>query len=127
MTPTLLLPTTLQKTRQPSIGPSSSVSAICRPPTKPGEVFFDDLVKLVEENQNPEHSITVQHFKFYSRCCQPGKTVCTYIAELRNIAERCKFKSALCDKVINGIQVPQIQSRLLTESELEFKQAFEPA
>jgi len=60
-------------------------------PTKPEEVSFKDLVKLVEGHHNPEPSATVQRFKFHSRCRQPGETVSTYVVELRCIAEHCKF------------------------------------
>ena len=62
-------------------------------PTKPEEVPYDDLVKLVVKHHNPEPSATVQRFKFHSRCCQPGETVRTYVAELRRIAEYCKFNN----------------------------------
>ena len=97
---------------------------------KPEEVSFENLVKLVEGHHNPQPSAIVQHFKFHSQCRQPGETVSTYVAELRCIAEHCKFdnlKSMLCDRLICGIQDPRIQRRLLAESKLEFKQAFELA
>ena len=99
-------------------------------PAKPEEVSFENLVKLVEGHHNPEPSATVQRFKFHSRCRQPAETVSTYIAELRRIAEHCKFdnlNSMLCDRLVCGIQDPRIQRRLLAESKLEFKQAFELA
>ena len=35
-------------------------------PSKLEEVFFENLVKLVEGQHNPEPSATVQHFKFHS-------------------------------------------------------------
>ena len=53
-----------------------------------------------------------------------------YIAELRHIAEHCKFdnlESMLYDRLVCGIQDPRIQWRLLAEAKLEFKQAFELA
>ena len=99
-------------------------------PAKPEEVSFENLVKLVEGHHNPEPSATVQRFKFHSRCRQPAETVSTYIAELRRIAEHCKFDnldSMLCDRLVCGIQDPRIQRRVLAESKLEFKQAFELA
>ena len=99
-------------------------------PTKPEEVSFDNLVKLVEGHHNPEPSATVQRFKFHSCCRQPGETVSTYVAELRRIMEHCKFdvlESMLCDRLVCGIQDPWIQRSLLAESKLTFKQAFEIA
>ena len=53
-----------------------------------------------------------------------------YIAELRHIAEHCKFdnvESILCDGLVCGIQDLRIQRRLLAEAKLEFKQAFKLA
>ena len=103
------------------------IKSLCAP-TKPEEVPFEDLVKLVERHHNPEPSATVQRFKFHSRCRQSGETVSTYIAELRRISEHCKFdnlENILCDRLVCGIQDPRIQRRLLAESKLTFKQAFE--
>ena len=99
-------------------------------PSKPEEVSFENLVKLVEGYHNPEPSATVQHFKFHSRCHQPGETVSMYVAELRRIAEHCKsdnLESMLCDRLVCGIQDLRIQRSLLAEAKLEFKQVFELA
>ena len=135
----ILLPMTLRWTRQPSIGPSCSVFAACRPtllsraslhPVSLRKFPLIDVVKLVQGHHNPEPSATVQRFKFHSRCRQLGETVSTYVAELRCIAEHCKFnnlESMLCDRLVCGIQDPRIQWRLLAEAKLEFKQAFELA
>ena len=53
-----------------------------------------------------------------------------YVAELRHIAEHCKFnnlESMLCDRLDYGIQDPRIQWKLLAEAKLEFKHAFKLA
>ena len=53
-----------------------------------------------------------------------------YIAELRHIAEHCKFdnlESLLYDRLACGIQDLRIQRRLLAKAKLEFKQAFKLA
>ena len=81
-------------------------------PSKPECVSFENLVKVVEGHHDPEPFATVQRLKFHSRCRQPGETVSMYVAELRHIAEHCKFnnlKSMLCDRVVCGIQDPRIQ------------------
>ena len=99
-------------------------------PSKPEEVSFENLVKLVEGHHNPEPSATVRRFKFHLRCHQPGETVSMYVAELRHIAEHCKFDNVKCmlyDMLVFGIQDLRIQWRLLAEAKLEFKQAFKLA
>ena len=73
----------------------------------------------MEGHHNPEPSATVQRFNFHLHCRQPGETVSMYVAELRRIAEHCKFdnlESMLCDRLVYGIQDPRIQRRLLAEA-----------
>ena len=97
-------------------------------PVKPETKTFEDIVALVEKHHNPEPSATVQRYKFHSRCRQPEETVSQYVAELRRIAEKCQFgdnlESALCDRLVCGIQDSRIQRRLLGEPALTFRQAF---
>ena len=72
-------------------------------PVKPETKSFQDLVNLVEKHHNPEPSATVQRFKFHSRSRQPEENVVQYVAELRRIAERCRFgdnlENVLCDRL----------------------------
>ena len=82
-------------------------------PVKPETKTFEDIVALIEKHHNPEPLATVQRYKFHSRCCQPEETVSQYVAELRRIAEKCQFgdnlESALCDRLVCGIQDSRIQ------------------
>ena len=100
-------------------------------PVKLETKSFQDLVNLVEKHHNPEPSATVQRFKFHSRSRQPKENVAQYVAELRRIAERCRFgdnlENVLCDRLVCGIQDSRIQRRLLAEPDLTFGKAFELA
>ena len=101
---------------------------------------YDDLVKLVTKHHNPEPSAPVQRFKFHSRCHQPGETVCTYVAELRCIAEHCLlfflffFVSLIISKVCcakgSSVQFKTLEFNggyWLNLPALDFKRAFELA
>ena len=60
-------------------------------PTKPTDNSFDELVTLVKEHQQPVPSFIVQQCTFNSRLQQPGESMNTFIAQLRKIAQHCKF------------------------------------
>ena len=64
-------------------------------PRKPGEVDFQELVKLMTDHRDPKPSVIVQRFKFNSRARKPEESISTYIAELRRVGIECKFDTIL--------------------------------
>ena len=100
-------------------------------PVKPTERTFAQLVELVEHHRNPKPSVIVRRYNFNSRMKQPGESIADYTAELRKIAEDCAFgetlEDMLRDRIVCGISEPQLQRRLLAESELTYKTALEIA
>ena len=54
-----------------------------------------------------------------------------YVAELRKLSEKCEFgdylEQALRDRLVCGLVNERVQQRLLSESELSLKKAFEIA
>ena len=64
-------------------------------PAKPKEKTFDELVKLVREHHQPIPSAIVQRYKFNSRTQQAGESIAIFVAELRRLAEHCKFGRTL--------------------------------
>ena len=100
-------------------------------PQEPKDVSFADIVKQMTDHYQPKPSIIVQRFKFHSRSRKQGESVATYIAELKRLAEDCKFgeflEQMLRDRIVCGINDPRIQRRLLAERELTYKSAFELA
>ena len=100
-------------------------------PVKPTERTFAQLVELVEHHRNPKPSVIVRRYNFNSRMKQPGESIADYTAELCKIAEDCAFSETLedmlRDRIVCGISEPQLQRRLLAESELTYKTALEIA
>ena len=58
-----------------------------------------------------------------------GETIAAYVAELRALSEYCNFGDTLelmlHDRLVCGVNKPQIQKRLLAEDRLTFKKALE--
>ena len=100
-------------------------------PTKPDEKTFEELSKLVQDHLNPEPSEVIQPYKFHSKVRSHGKSVLEFVAELRELSEKCKFgdqlEDMLRDRLVCGVADPVIQKRLLQEKTLQFKKAFELA
>ena len=100
-------------------------------PKKPGDCELDELLKLVSEHKNPQPSFIVQRYKFNSRIRKNGETISDYVAELRHIAEHCKYGTSLedmlRDRLVCGVQDEKIQRRLLAETELPFTKALQLA
>ena len=63
------------------------------------------------------------------RSQREGETIAEFVVELRRLSEHCKFGDTLDDmlrdRVVCGIRGVRLQRRLLAESELTFKKAFE--
>ena len=98
-------------------------------PGKPTDKSFADLVKLVKEHHTPPPSVTVQRFKFNSQPQKVGESVAEFVAELRRLSEHCQFEDTLDDmlrdRLVCGISDGRVQRRLLAETNLTFKKAFE--
>ena len=86
-----------------------------------------DLLKMLTTHYNPTPSETIQRFKFHSRVRKTGKTVATYVSELRLIAEYYNFGSSLEEMLclVCGINNDTIQNRLLSEAKLTLKKAID--
>jgi len=81
--------------------------------------------------------VLTQHFEpapskiisFNSCIRRKGKSVATYVSELQGQAQFCNYGDALetmlRDRLVCGINNESIQRRLLAESTLTFKKAFE--
>ncbi|XP_036002862.1 uncharacterized protein K02A2.6-like [Fundulus heteroclitus] len=100
-------------------------------PRKPGELSFQDIVKLVQDHHNPKPSVIVQRFKFHTHSRKQGVSVPAFVAELRALSEHCEFgdvlNDMLRDRLVCGINDDSIQRRLLSEAKLTYKKALEIA
>ena len=101
-------------------------------PAKVDDKTFDELVKVMSDHCNPSPSVIMQRYKFNTRGRQPNESVMTYVAELRALAEHCKFPTdflneLLRDRLVCGINDQQIQRRLLAKRDLKLQDAIDEA
>ena len=100
-------------------------------PDKPSELSYEKIIKLLSDHYFPSQSVSVQHFRFNSRCCHSGETIADYVAELRRISENCQFADSLDamlrDRLVCSINDQHMQHCLLTEPNLTCKKAGELA
>ena len=88
-------------------------------PTKLSDLSYEDLVKLVTEHFHPRQSNIVQCFNFNSRVRQSNETIAAFVAELRKLSEFCNFRDKLDEmlrnRIVNEINQPAMQNRLLKD------------
>ena len=100
-------------------------------PQKPTDKTYAQLVETLTNHFNPAPAITVSRFKFNSRVRQSSENVAMFISELRQLATKCDFGNSLeemlRDRIVIGVNDPNIQRRLLAEPNLTLKKATEIA
>ena len=64
-------------------------------PNKPGEVAFNEIVKVLSDHYSPKPSEIVSHFKLYNRSRKPGESISMFISEVRDLARFCNFGNSL--------------------------------
>lgn len=96
-------------------------------PTSPSEVAFAAIVTTMGAHFQPPPSEIMQRFRFNSRIRRPHETVATYLAQLKQLAEYCKFGVTLSpmlrDRLVCGIADERWQKRLLAEEDLTYDKA----
>ena len=99
-------------------------------PDKSSAKPFTDIVKVLQDYWQPKPSEIVQRFNFHSRVQKQGESVADFVAELRRLSEYCGFQDLedmLRDRLVCGFRDARIQKKLLAETGLTFKKAFETA
>ena len=64
-------------------------------PTKPAEKSYYDLVKLVSDHLHPTPTVACQRYNFNTHKQKEAESIAEYVAELRRIAEHCKYDAML--------------------------------
>ena len=100
-------------------------------PVKPGEKDYDDIIEVLKKYFDPPPSEIVQRYRFHTHSQKEQELVATFVAELRALAEHCKFGDTLDlmlrDRLVCGVKDGRTQRRLLSESKLTFQRALEIA
>ncbi|RWS19072.1 uncharacterized protein B4U80_10215, partial [Leptotrombidium deliense] len=105
----------------------SLIRTLCQP-SKPCDVGFDDIIKLVTNHLKPKPSEIVRRCVFHATSRNSNESVANFANRLRKLAEHCNFgtvlDTSLRDRFVCGISDDRIQRRLLVETTLDFKTAF---
>ncbi|CAC5384147.1 unnamed protein product [Mytilus coruscus] len=100
-------------------------------PAKPNTKTFDNLKEVLTDHLRPKPLIIAERFKFHQRKQESHEKVRDYLANLRKLTDTCQFnvflEEALRDRLVCGLYSKTIQRKLLSESELDLKKAFEIA
>ena len=100
-------------------------------PDKPNTKSFDELKTTLTAHLKPKPLIIAERYRFHDRKQESHENVRDYLANLRKLADTCDFKGfleeALRDRFVCGLYSKTIQRKLLSESELTLKKAFEIA
>ena len=100
-------------------------------PSKPTDLSYSEIVKLVQKHFDPKRGVEVERFKFNSRSRKSGEAVADYVAALKHLAIHCEFgdslEDMLRDRLACGINNVTIQHRLLSEPDIDFHKALKIA
>lgn len=82
-------------------------------PEKPTDKSFEEIVSIVQEHRNPRPSVIVQRFNFHTRGQKEEESIADYVADLRRLADHCKFGDSLDkmlrDRLVCGIRDAPLQ------------------
>ena len=93
-------------------------------PVKPSDKSYDELLRVMNEHQNPKPSVIMERYKFNKSDRQPGESISFYVTELKRLSKHCDFdvtlEDMISDRLVCGVRSPKIQQRLLAETDLRF-------
>ena len=100
-------------------------------PSLPKDKSFEELVEILKKHYDPEPIVIAERFHFYCRSQNAGESIAEYLANLRRLASRCKFRDfldeALRDRLVCGMQSESTQKVLLSKADLTLEKALEVA
>ena len=100
-------------------------------PNLPNTKTYEEIATLLRDHLSPAPAESVQRYKFHNCTRKDGESVAAYTSRLRALAEHCNFganlEASLRDRLVCGISNESIQKRLLSETELTFRRAYELA
>ncbi|KAL2095791.1 hypothetical protein ACEWY4_007939 [Coilia grayii] len=98
-------------------------------PSEPADMSFNDLVTKLQDHYDPKSNVIVERFKFQSCARNCEESVNSFVARLKHQAARCAFagtlEERLRDQLVWGINMEQLQKRLLAVPNLTWGKALE--
>ena len=100
-------------------------------PSSPATKSFNELSKLLTDHHAPAPPKFLCRARFDGRTRQPNESISEYVAALRHLSEFCEFgdtlSDRLCEKFVTGVNSPDVQRKLLLETDLTLEKAIQLA
>ena len=97
-------------------------------PAKSSQKMYKEIIKLVQDHQQPTLWFIVQRFNFHDKVQRPEESVSDFVAQLRKLFEHCRFGDQLEEMLLNrlvcGCLEKLLQGTLLAQQQLTFDKAF---
>ncbi|XP_075150441.1 uncharacterized protein LOC142224544 [Haematobia irritans] len=92
-------------------------------PRTENDFIYLQIIHLLKEHFTPKRNIIAECFKFNKRDQKQNEPIAEYIIELKTLAQTCDFREfldrALLIRFVCGLHSETIQTRLLSESNLD--------
>ena len=92
-------------------------------PTSPKDKTYTELMDALSAHFSPKPLVIAERYHFHKRDQLPGKSIATYIAELRQFARHCNFgtnlDNCLRDRLVCGLSNTHIMKKLPAEKDLD--------
>ena len=100
-------------------------------PSKPSSKKYNEICELMKQHVSPKPIVIAERYRFYHRKQKSGESVTQFLTELRKLSETCSFQDfleeVLRDMFVIGLNDRTAQKKLLGESNLSIKSAYEIA
>ncbi|XP_075723826.1 uncharacterized protein LOC142765907 [Rhipicephalus microplus] len=100
-------------------------------PAKIQDLKYEDAVKFLGERFAPACNEIAESYKFFTRKQLAAESANEFLVEIRKIASRCNFGSALNrmlrDRIVCGLRDASVRRQLLAKAELTLREAEEAA
>ena len=74
-------------------------------PAKPSDKSYNELVRVMNEHQNPKPSVITERYKFNKKDRQPGESIPFHVTELKHLSGHCDFGVTLEDMIRDRLVV----------------------
>ncbi|XP_014206037.1 uncharacterized protein LOC106637677 [Copidosoma floridanum] len=105
------------------------IAKVCKP-HKPGAKSYDEIIKLVKKHLKPQASHLAYRSNFGQRVQKDNESISDYVAELKDLANDCKFNNLedqVLDQLISGLKNKSVVAELLKIDEPTLEVALKKA
>lgn len=87
----------------------------------------DTILQKFQDYCEPRRNVVYERYLFFNRSQQPGEKVDAFVTDLKKLSMSCEFgeltNSLVRDRLVCGIQSPQLKQRMLRDNALTLEKA----